>query len=114
MLDRQNVFTIQAQDVRTFNHLLNNFPKTAFPTYPNCISIYIPCSIHQVFETEKIAFLRNVDHEIMEKETEEALIEFNLEFEKFQRVVLKIIDQLNLLKSFSLIIEIVILLSVLA
>ena len=63
-----NLFTIQAQDVHTFNQLLTNFPKTAFRTDPNSILIYIPRRVRQVFETEKIAFLKNVDQEIMGKE----------------------------------------------
>ena len=43
----------------------------------------------QVFETEKIAFLKHVDQEITEKEIEEALVESIFSFEKFQRIILK-------------------------
>jgi len=84
-----NLFTIQAQDVHTFNQLLTNFPKTAFSTDPNNIAIYIPRTIRQVFETEKIAFLKHVDQEITDKEIEEALFESNFAFEKVQRIMLK-------------------------
>ena len=87
--NQTNLFTIQAQDVHTFNLLLTNFPKTAFSTDPNSILIYIPREIRQVFETEKIAFLKHVDQEITENEIEEALVESNFTFEKVQRIILK-------------------------
>lgn len=84
-----NLCTIQAQDIHTFNQLITTFPKTVFLTDPNSIEIYIPRAIRQVYETEKIAFLKNVDQEITGKEIEEALVEFNFDFEKIQRIMLK-------------------------
>ena len=84
-----NLFTIQAQGVLTFNQILTDFPKTTFLIDPNSISIYIPRTICQVFETEKIAFLKHVDQEITEKEIEEALVESNFSFEKAQCIILE-------------------------
>lgn len=82
-------FTIQAQDIPTFNLLLTNFPKTAFSTHPNDIKISVPRAIRQITETEKVAFLKHVDQEITEQEIEEALFESHLSVEKVQRIVMK-------------------------
>ena len=87
--NKANLFTIQAQDILTFNHLLTNFPKTAFSTDPNNIVLSIPRSIRQVMEADKMVFLKQVDQEITEQEIEEALFELNLSVEKVQRIVMK-------------------------
>lgn len=84
-----NSFTIQAQDIPTFNLLLTNFPKAAFSTDPNQITISVPRVIRQITETEKVAFLKHVDQEITERDIEEALFESNLSVEKVQRIVMK-------------------------
>ncbi|CAF1503255.1 unnamed protein product [Adineta steineri] len=77
-LSRAGIFTIQASDVNSFNRLLNELTPLLATNSQDTCKIYVPRSIQRVKDTEKVAFVKNVDIEIPEGRIIEALKDVGL------------------------------------
>ncbi|CAF4729434.1 unnamed protein product [Rotaria sp. Silwood2] len=72
-LSRAGNFTIYAIDVNSFNRLLNELTPILATNGQGTAKIYVPRSIQRIKDTEKVAFVKNVDIEIPESRIIEAL-----------------------------------------
>ncbi|CAF4679021.1 unnamed protein product, partial [Rotaria sp. Silwood2] len=89
-LSRTGNFTIYAADVRSFNHLLNELTPLLARNGQATAKIYVPRSIQRIKDTEKVAFVKNVDIEIPEGRITEALKDVGLDAIDVVRLVNKI------------------------
>ncbi|CAF4423500.1 unnamed protein product [Rotaria sp. Silwood2] len=89
-LSRSGNFTIYAADVSSFNHLLNELTPILATNGQATAKIYVPRSIQRIKDTEKVAFVKNVDIEIPEGRITEALKDVGLDAIDVVRLVNKI------------------------
>ncbi|CAF1382748.1 unnamed protein product [Rotaria sp. Silwood1] len=78
-LSRSGHFTIYAADVSSFNRLLNELTPILATNGQATAKIYVPRSIQRIKDTEKVAFVKNVDIEIPEGRITEALKDVGLD-----------------------------------
>jgi hypothetical protein len=85
-LNRPNTFTLYANDVKSFNQLLNELP-TVIQTNENqrCV-VYIPRSIQRIFENNKQVFVKKIDLEINEEDIKQSLDEKGYKFDSITRL----------------------------
>ncbi|CAF3889920.1 unnamed protein product, partial [Didymodactylos carnosus] len=74
-----------AADVKSFNDILLELPKQKFGNATN-VKAFIPRTIQRVTDTEKQAFLKNVDVRITTDEIEQVLTSVGLLVEKVERL----------------------------
>lgn len=72
-LSKTGIFTLYASDVSSFNRLLNELTSVLATNGQATAKIYVPRSIQRIQDTEKVAFVKNVDIEIPEGRITEAL-----------------------------------------
>ncbi|CAF4128989.1 unnamed protein product, partial [Rotaria sordida] len=78
-LSRAGIFTLYATDVSSFNRLLNELTPILATNGQATAKIYVPRSIQRIKDTEKVAFVKNVDIEIPESRITEALKDVGLD-----------------------------------
>ncbi|CAF3353123.1 unnamed protein product [Rotaria sp. Silwood2] len=78
-LSRSGIFTIYAANVKSFNRLLNELTPILATNGQATAKIYVPRSIQRIKDTEKVAFVKNVDIEIPESRITEALKDVGLD-----------------------------------
>ncbi|CAF2924253.1 unnamed protein product [Rotaria sp. Silwood2] len=78
-LSRAGNFTIYAIDVNSFNRLLNELTPILATNGQGTAKIYVPRSIQRIKDTERVAFVKNVDIEIPESRIIEALKDVGLD-----------------------------------
>ncbi|CAF1222871.1 unnamed protein product [Rotaria sp. Silwood1] len=78
-LSRAGIFTLYATDVSSFNRLLNKLTPILATNGQTTAKIYVPRSIQRIKDTEKVAFVKNVDIEIPESRITEALKDVGLD-----------------------------------
>ncbi|CAF1132445.1 unnamed protein product [Didymodactylos carnosus] len=83
--NKNGTITMFAADVKSFNDILLELPKQKFGNATN-VKVFIPRTIQRVMDTEKQAFLKNVDVRITTDEIEQALTSVGLLVEKVERL----------------------------
>ncbi|CAF2127834.1 unnamed protein product [Rotaria magnacalcarata] len=78
-LSRTGMFTIYASDVSSFNRLLNEFTAILATNGQTSTKLYVPRSIQRIKDTDKIAFVKQVDLEIPEGRITVALKDVGLD-----------------------------------
>ncbi|CAF4417421.1 unnamed protein product, partial [Rotaria sp. Silwood2] len=78
-LSRSGSFTLYASDISSFNCLLNELTPILATNGQATAKIYVPRSIQRIKDTEKVAFVKNVDSEIPESRITEALKDVGLD-----------------------------------
>ncbi|CAF2785617.1 unnamed protein product [Rotaria sp. Silwood2] len=78
-LSRTGIFTIYAVDANSFNRLLNELTPILATNGQATAKIYVPRSIQRIKDTEKVAFVKNVDIEIPESRITEGLKDVGLD-----------------------------------
>lgn len=78
-LSRSGIFTLYAADVKSFNRLLNELTPILATNGQATAKIYVPRSIQCIKDTERVAFVKNVDIEIPESRITEALKDVGLD-----------------------------------
>ncbi|CAF1212181.1 unnamed protein product [Adineta steineri] len=63
-LSRTGIFTIYAANVNLFIRLLNEYIPILVTNGEDTVKIYVPQPIQRIQNTEKVAFVKNVDIEI--------------------------------------------------
>ncbi|CAF1296399.1 unnamed protein product [Rotaria sp. Silwood1] len=88
-VNRPNTFTLYANDVKSFNRLLNDLTSIIQDNDKQCSSIYIPRSIQRILENNKEAFVKKVDLEISDEDIKQTLNEQGFKYEKITRLMNK-------------------------
>ncbi|CAF1600955.1 unnamed protein product [Didymodactylos carnosus] len=83
--NKNGTITMFAADVKSFNDILLELPKQKFGNATN-VKVFIPRTIQRVMDTEKQAFLKNVNVRITTDEIELALTSVGLLVEKVERL----------------------------
>jgi hypothetical protein len=85
-LNRTGTFTLYTADIKSFNKLLNDLtPALDMNTFPGT-KLYVPRSIQKIHDTEKVAFVKNVDLEIPEDRMLHAMKEAGFEVSNANRL----------------------------
>ena len=72
-LSRAGSFTLYANDVSSFNRLLNDFTSILTANGHPSAKLFVPRSIQRIKDTEKVAFVKRVDLELPEDRILDAL-----------------------------------------
>ena len=89
-LSRTGNFTLYASDVSSFNRLLNELTSFLATNGQATAKIYVPRFIQRIKDTEKVAFVKNVDTEISECRITEALEDVGLDVVDVVRLTNKV------------------------
>ncbi|CAF1292757.1 unnamed protein product [Didymodactylos carnosus] len=87
--NRSGIFTLPASDVKSFNRLLNDLSKHINSNRQQQMVVYIPRSIQGILETDKTAFVKRIELEIIETEIKETLTSKKFEFQSVMRLLNK-------------------------
>jgi hypothetical protein len=88
-LGRSGIFTIYANDVQSFNRLLNELTSILSSKGEQAAKIYVPRSIQRIKDTDKVAFVKRVDLELPEDRITEALKAVGLDVTNVSRLTSK-------------------------
>ena len=88
-LGRTGIFTLYANDVQSFNRLLNELTSILSSKGEKAAKIFVPRSIQRIKDTEMIAFVKRVDLEIPEDRITEALKAVGLDVMNVTRLTSK-------------------------
>jgi hypothetical protein len=85
-LNRTGTFTLYTADIKSYNKLLNDLtPALDMNSFPGT-KLYVPRSIQKIQDTEKVAFVKNVDLEIPEDRILQAMKDTGLEVTSVSRL----------------------------
>jgi hypothetical protein len=87
--NRSNTFTLYGNDVKSFKRLLDELSTIIQTNENKCSSVYIPRSIQRIMESNKEAFVKLVDLEILDDDIKHTLDEQGFKYERITRLLNK-------------------------